>query len=182
MDIVKKNKLRCLILAAMFLAIGLVLPFFTGQIPQIGKLLLPMHLPIFLCGMICGWHYGYAVGFILPLMRSLLFQMPVLYPTALAMAIELSVYGLAAGFIYELIKKKNIVNVYVSLVSAMLLGRAVSGAAKIVLYGTEGSPYTWQMFMTGAFANALPGILLQIIIVPAVMSAVHIVNKKTGWL
>ena len=59
---------RRLTLSAMFLALGLVLPFLTGQVPQIGNMLLPMHLPVFLCGLLCGWQYGAAVGFALPLL------------------------------------------------------------------------------------------------------------------
>jgi len=72
----------------MFIAIGLVLPFFTGQIPQIGRMLLPMHIPVFLCGLICGWKYGLMVGFILPLLRYAVFGMPVIFPNGIAMAFE----------------------------------------------------------------------------------------------
>ena len=71
-----KNKLKNLCLAAMFLALGLVLPLLTGQLPQIGSMLLPMHIPVFLCGLICGWQYGAVIGFILPLTRCLFFSMP----------------------------------------------------------------------------------------------------------
>ena len=70
----QNQSLRNLLLEAMFLAIGLVLPFFTGQIKEIGNMLLPMHLPVFLCALICGWQYGTAVGFIMPLLRFALFS------------------------------------------------------------------------------------------------------------
>ena len=89
-----------LTLTAMFLALGLVLPFLTGQIPQIGNMLLPMHIPVFLCGLICGWRYGAILGFILPILRNAVFGMPVLFPTGIAMAFELMTYGLVAGFLY----------------------------------------------------------------------------------
>ena len=82
----KHAPLKNLVLAAMFLAIGLVLPFFTGQIPAVGKMLLPMHIPVLLCGLICGWQYGLGVGFVLPLLRSLLFSFPAMYPNAISMA------------------------------------------------------------------------------------------------
>lgn len=62
-----KNRNRYILnlaLAAMFLALGLVLPFATAQIQQIGNMLLPMHIPVLLCGLICGWQYGGLVGFI----------------------------------------------------------------------------------------------------------------------
>ena len=74
------NFLKNMALAALFLAIGLVLPFFTGQIPAVGKMLLPMHIPVLLCGLICGWQWGLGVGFVLPVLRSVLFSMPVMYP------------------------------------------------------------------------------------------------------
>lgn len=89
-----------LTLSAMFMAIGVVLPILTGQIQQIGNMLLPMHLPVFLCGLICGWQYGAAVGFVLPLFRSVTFGMPPLFPTATATAFELATYGLVAGLLY----------------------------------------------------------------------------------
>ena len=92
---------RRLTLSAMFLALGLVLPFLTGQVPQIGNMLLPMHLPVFLCGLLCGWQYGAAVGFALPLLRSSLFALPVMFPAATAMAFELMTYGLVAGLLYS---------------------------------------------------------------------------------
>ena len=81
-----KNSVKNITLTAMILALGMILPFFTGQIPQIGNMLLPMHLPVFLCALICGWQYGTIMAFILPLLRSLVFGMPPFYPTALAMA------------------------------------------------------------------------------------------------
>ena len=104
----KKINVNKLGLSAMFMALGLVLPFFTGQIQNIGNMLLPMHIPVFLCGLICGWKYGAVVGFILPLMRSVLFGMPVMFPNAVAMAFELMTYGLVVGLIYVGFKKKNI--------------------------------------------------------------------------
>ncbi len=92
----QNSALKNLLLAAMFLAIGLVLPFFTGQIKEIGNMLLPMHLPVFLCALICGWQYGTAVGFIMPLLRFALFFMPRM-PTALAMAFEMATYAFVSA-------------------------------------------------------------------------------------
>ena len=80
-------------LSAMFLAIGMVLPFLTGQIPEVGNMMLPMHIPVLLCGLICGWQYGAVLGFVLPLLRYLIFGMPVLFPTGTAMTFELMTYG-----------------------------------------------------------------------------------------
>ena len=76
-----KQTTKNITLSAMFLALGMVLPFLTGQIPQIGSMLLPMHIPVFLCGLICGWQYGAIIGFILPFLRYAAFGMPPLFPT-----------------------------------------------------------------------------------------------------
>ena len=101
----KTSNLRNLILSAMFLALAFVLPFITGQIPQIGAMLLPMHIPVLLCGFFCGAPWGLAVGFIAPLFRSVIFGMPPMFPTALCMAFELAAYGLVSGFMYRLMPK-----------------------------------------------------------------------------
>lgn len=112
-----------LTLSAMFLAIGMVLPFLTGQIPQIGNMMLPMHIPVLLCGVICGWQYGAALGFILPLIRYMVFGMPVLFPTGIAMAFEMLTYGLVIGLVYSLSRWKCIVSLYRALISALIAGR-----------------------------------------------------------
>lgn len=157
----------------MFLAIGLVLPFLTGQIPQIGNMLCPMHIPVILCGLICGWQYGGVVGFVLPLLRSVIFGMPPMFPTATAMAFELMTYGLVAGLMYGLSRWQCIVALYRSLIVAMLAGRAVWGIVQVIQLGLSGSEFTWQMFMSGAFLNAVPGIIVQLILIPAVMAALN---------
>ena len=167
------KQLKTLTLSAMFLALGLVLPFFTGQIPQIGSMLLPMHLPVFLCGLICGWQYGAAVGFIVPLLRSVLFGTPPLFPTATSMAFELMTYGLVVGLLYSRSRWQCIRALYRSLLLAMLAGRAVWGVVQAVLLGLTGSALTLQVFMASAFLNAIPGIIVQLILIPVVMLALN---------
>lgn len=170
--------LKKMTLAALFLALGLVLPFLTGQIPQIGSMLLPMHLPVLLCGLICSWQYGAAVGFVLPLLRFALFGMPPLYPVGIAMAFELAAYGLVAGLLYSRSRWQCIVSLYRCLLAAMLAGRVVWGAAEVVLLGLSGNPFTWKLFLAGAFLNAIPGIVLQLVFIPALMLALD----KTGMV
>lgn len=168
-----KKTAKNLTLSAMFIALGMVLPFLTGQIQQIGNMLLPMHLPVFLCGLICGWQYGAVVGFVLPFLRSVTFGMPPLFPTATAMAFELATYGLVAGLLYKRSRWQCVVALYRSLIAAMLAGRIVWGAVEIVLLGLSGSSFTWQMFITGALLNAIPGIVVQLILIPAIMVALN---------
>ena len=167
-----------LVLSAMFLAIGIILPFFTGQIPQIGNLLLPMHFTIFLCTFVCGWQYGTAVGVMLPLLRSFMFGAPVFFPNAISMAFELCVYGLIAGIIYQSIKNKNILSVYTSMITAMICGRVVWGIAQLILLGIKSEAFTLQMFFAAAFVNAIPGILLQLILIPPIISALNLKTRK----
>lgn len=177
-----------LTLSAMFLAIGMVLPFLTGQIPQIGNMMLPMHIPVLLCGVICGWQYGAALGFILPLIRYMVFGMPVLFPTGIAMAFEMLTYGLVIGLVYSLSRWKCIVSLYRALVSAMIAGRVVWAVVQMILLGVSGGAFTMKMFLAGAFFNAVPGIIIQLVLIPAVMVALgrtgmvqfHSHHKKTA--
>ena len=156
--------------SALFLALAFVLPFFTGQIPQIGSMLSPMHLPVMLCGFVCGGPWGLAVGFVAPVLRSLLFGMPPLFPTALAMAFELAAYGLFCGVFYQVFGKtmSALKATYVSLILAMLAGRLVWGAAQFILLGLSGGSFTFAAFLAGAFTNAVPAIVVQLILVPAI--------------
>ena len=119
------NRTRNLTISAMFLAIGQILPFITGQIPAIGAMISPMHYPVFLCGFICGPLYAGLVGFICPLLRSVLFGMPAMYPNAVAMAFELCAYGIITGVVYQGMKDKGLFGVYVTLIVAMIGGRIV---------------------------------------------------------
>lgn len=169
----RNENVKNLTLTAMFLATGLVLPFLTGQIQQIGNMLLPMHIPVFLCALICGWKYGVPMAFVLPIMRSFIFGMPPLYPTAISMAFELATYALVAGILYERSRWQCTRALYRSMVIAMIAGRIVWGVVQAALLGISGSAFTLQAFVAGALLNAIPGIILQLIIVPAVMVALN---------
>lgn len=161
---------RMTAISGLFLALGIVMPFLTGQIPEIGSILLPMHLPVLICGFVCGWKYGLAVGFITPLLRSMMFGMPPLMPTAFAMAFELAAYGACTGLLYKLLPKKKIF-VYVSLIGAMIAGRLVWGLVSVLIYGVMGNAFTFQAFLAGAVLNAIPGIIVQLVLVPILIIA-----------
>ena len=178
--------IRKLVLSAMFMAIGLVLPFITGQIQQVGNMLLPMHIPVLLCGLICGWQYGAVVGFILPLLRYVLFGMPPIFPTGVSMTFELAAYGAVIGLIMQQLSKKNtvgtgkkyVLNLYLALIGAMLAGRIVWGLVRFILARATIQPFTLEMFMAGAFLTAVPGIIVQLILIPGIMAAL----KRAGVL
>ena len=154
---------------ALYLALALVLPFLTGQIPQIGAMLCPMHIPALLCGFVCGWPWGLAVGLIAPLLRSLLFGMPTLFPTAVAMCFELAAYGAVSGLMYRLLPAFR-GRLYVILLAAMLAGRLVWGGAQLLLSGLAHTAFTPALFLAGAVTNAVPGIILQLVIIPPIVA------------
>ncbi len=164
----KHNQLLKMILSALFLALAYVLPFLTGQIPQIGSMLCPMHIPVLLCGFICGWPWGLVVGFISPLFRSLTLGMPPLFPTALCMAFELAAYGAISGLMHRFLPRKK-PYIYVSLLTAMLVGRLIWGAAMLICMGITGGSFAFTAFLSGAVLNAVPGIIIQIILIPIVV-------------
>lgn len=165
----KLNTTKKLVLSGLFFAIGLLLPLVTGQIPTIGRMLLPMHIPVLLCGFICSWQYGLVVGLLLPITRFFLFTTPNLFPDALAMTFELGAYGLLAGLAWSLIKRKNTGTAYLALIIAMLGGRVVYGFAKLIVMGLTDLPFTWEIFLAKAFVDAIPGIVLQLIFIPGIL-------------
>ena len=155
------TKTKRLVISALLLAAGLVLPFLTGGIPNFGRMLLPMHLPVLLCGFVCGWKWGLLVGFVTPLLRSVLFGMPPMVPTALAMAFELAAYGALAGVCYSR-WHGGVKGVYLSLLAALVGGRLLTEQA-----------FTLAAFWMGGFVNAWPGIVLQIVLIPAIVLALE---------
>ncbi|MBR4875023.1 MAG: ECF transporter S component [Clostridia bacterium] len=154
----------------MFLALALTLPFITGQIPEIGAMLCPMHLPVLLCGFFCGGPWGLAVGLIAPVLRSMIFGMPPMYPTAISMAFEQAAYCAISGPLYAKLPK-NKASVYVSLVTAMIVGRLVWGAARFVFAGLDVTAFGLRAFWAGAVTSAIPGIILQLILIPILVIA-----------
>ena len=174
MNMSKKTTLK-LVYAAVCLALAMVFPFLTGQIPQFGNALCPMHIPVLLCGFLCGWPYGLLVGFIAPILRFFVFGMPPLMPTGIAMAFELAAYGCISGFLYRKLPKTNF-NIYVSLVIAMLAGRVIWGIVRLVLAGIQADTFPLSAFIAGAVTNAIPGIILHIILIPVIVMAL----KRAG--
>lgn len=168
----KSQNTRKLAYSAVCVALAMVLPFLTAQIPQVASALCPMHIPVLLCGFIVGPVWGLAVGFISPLLRSVLFGIPVMYPGAVSMAFELCAYGLVSGVMYKLLPKKG-VYVYVSLLTAMVAGRIVWGIARFIMAGLAGSSFPMSAFIAGAVTNAIPGIILHIVLIPVLVMAMQ---------
>lgn len=171
------KKLYKMILAALFLAIALVLPLLTGQIPQIGNALCPMHLPVLLCGFFCGPTYAAGVGLIAPILRFFIFGMPPLMPKGISFCFELATYGLVSGLLYKALPKKK-AYIYVSLICAMLAGRVVWGVVRVLLLGLGQYEFGWAAFLTEGFVNAIPGIILQIVLIPILVMKLDKHNKQ----
>lgn len=176
-EFMKKTYLRKTVLSALFLAIGAVLPLLTSQIKEIGDTLLPMHIPVMLCGLICGPFYGLSVGLILPFFRSLTFGMPPFYPNAVWMSAELAAYGFLIGFTYLRFKNPKLLQVYISLLVSMLGGRIVWGLVKTLLLGLGGNSFTLAAFATGGFLDAIPGIILQLVLIPFIFRLYQKISK-----
>ena len=169
----RKSGLYSLLVTAILLAVGIVLPFLTGNVQVLGQVISPLHIPVLICGLTCGWGWGMGLGIVLPLLRSVLFGMPPMVPTALAMAFELAAYGALAGVCYSH-WHGGVKGVYLSLLAALVGGRLVWGLVSIPIYGllTE-QAFTLAAFWMGGFVNAWPGIVLQIVLIPAIVLALE---------
>ena len=173
----KSTKSLRLVFSALFLALAYVLPFLTGQIPEIGSMLCPMHLPVLLCGFVCGLPWGLVVGATAPLFRSLTLGVPILFPNAVCMALELATYGAMAGLFYRILPRKR-GYIYAALLLSMIVGRLVWGCAMLVCLGLADKAFPWPAFFAGAVTNALPGIVLQLLLVPVLV----ILLEKRGLI
>ncbi len=161
-------KVKHISLGSTLLALGILLPFLTINQPQLGQVFLLMHIPALLAGFILGGKWGGLIGFLMPLMRSLIVGMPPLYPTALIMSFELMTYAFVAGIITSKLSLKTM-HVILALVIAMIAGRLVWGVMSVVLLSLENIPFTFNIFITGAFITALPGIAIQLILIPTLI-------------
>lgn len=162
--------IKCVAFSGVFLALALVLPFLIGQIPQIGRTLNPIHIPVLLCGFICGWPWGLAVGFVAPLLRGVLFGTPVLIPGGVSMAFELAVYGAVSGFLYRVLPKR-VPCIYIALLVSMVLGRLAWGLLRFIIAGFLQTEFPLSAFWAGAVTTAIPGIICQIVLVPLLVLA-----------
>lgn len=156
---------------AVCMALCVVLPMALHAIPNAGTLISPMHLPVLLCGLVCGWQYGLVCGLAGPMLSCFITGMPGIgyLPT---MMVELAVYGLVTGIMMRFLRTgKQIADIYISLLTAMLAGRIITGIARALIF-SAGS-YSWKAWATGYFVSSFPGIILQLILVPALYLALQ---------
>ena len=171
----RQENIYKMIISAVCLSLAYALPFLTGQVPEIGSMLCPMHIPVLLCGFICGWQWGGVVGFIAPLSRSLILGAPIFFPNAICMAFELAAYGISAGIMNKVLPQKKLY-IYCSLVISMIFGRIVWGISMAISLGLTNKSFGFSAFLAGALTNAVPGIIAQLIIIPLIVIAVNSLN------
>jgi len=165
----KQMTVRKTVLAALFLAIGLILPFITMQIPAVGKMLCPMHIPVLICGIICAPQYAIICGIAGALLSSVLTGMP---PAATlpSMLVELTCYALISSLLMKFIHtKKSVADLYISLIGALLIGRVIAGVVKALIFAR--GEITITAWATSYFVTCLPGIIMQIILVPVIYAS-----------
>lgn len=156
-----------MVLTSLMIAVGVVLPIAFHSIPNAGSILLPMHIPVLICGIICGFPFGLLCGIITPLLSSLLTGMP---PAAYlpAMICELAVYGLVTSLLIRFVRTKSVyANIYIALIGAMISGRIVYGILNSLIF--RAGSYSAQIWLTSAFVTALPGIVIQLILIPLIV-------------
>lgn len=165
----QNKKLLTMTTTALFIALGVLMPTFFHAI-GLGVAFSPMHLTVFICGMMCGWFMGTIAGILTPLISSLLTGMPP-SPTVLIMIFELGTYGFLSGLLLGIFKKTKAKNfaIPLSLILAMIAGRLIYGAVGSLVFLIRGNPMTFSIYIGSVLLNSWPGIVLQIILIPAIM-------------
>ncbi len=165
------SEVKCAVLTAASIALCIVLPMAFHAIPNAGNIFLPMHIPVLICGLVCGWRYGLLCGIAGPVLSAVLTGMP---PAAVlpGMAAETAVFGVAAGFMMKTVHTKRLFpDLYISLITAILLGKVISGAAKALIFSA--GQYSMAAWVSASFITAWPGLLLQLALIPAVVAALE---------
>lgn len=171
-----ENKIKQLTFAAMCLSMGIILPQALHTIPNAGNVFLPMHMQTMLCGFICGPIYGMLIGIFSPIISHLIFSMPSVI-TLGQMVFELGTYGLTIGVLNRKIRITNSkLKQYLVLLSSMLLGRITYGILNALIF--RFSEYSLSIWLTTAFVTGLPGIILQLIIVPLLIDSTKKILSK----
>ena len=164
----KFTPVKKLVFTAVCAALCLILPMAFHAIPNAGSVMLPMHIPVLLCGLVCGWPYGGVCGLIGPFLSSVITGMP---PAAMlpSMMVECAVYGFTSGLLMKYVRTgKSSLDLYISLVSAMAAGRIAAGFAKAWIFTPGISPFAW---VTTSLITGIPGIILQLVLMPLIVGA-----------
>ncbi len=162
----EKNYIKNLVNTAVCAALCVVLPMAFHAVQNAGQIFLPMHIPVLLCGLICGWPYGLVCGCLGPFLSSLLTGMP---PAAMlpGMMVECAAYGCVTGAMMKLVRTKcQLCDLYISMITAMAVGRVLAGLAKSLVFSPGTTPFAW---VTTSLVAGIPGIVIQLALIPLVV-------------
>ncbi|MBN2897877.1 MAG: ECF transporter S component [Clostridia bacterium] len=168
----ERIKTRNLIMSGLFIAIGVVLPILFHTVNMLGPVFLPMHIPVLIAGFFLPPYLAMVVGAVTPLLSSVTTGMPILFPMGVIMMFELATYGAFVAWI-----RGRVASDYVALLSAMLIGRAVAGLVVFVLSIGFGVKMNALLFVKGGIVTGLPGIAVQLILIPIVVRALRKILK-----
>lgn len=167
-ELLSTNRTLLMIWAAFFVTLAVLVPTIFHAVGGLGKVFLPMHIPVILCGFICGPYFGLLCGIIAPILSSMITGMPVLIPNGIIMAFELACYGFVSGFLYG--RGRAILT---ALAAAMISGRIISGILTACVLGFAGKTYGLSAFVTASFLTGLPGIVIQLVLIPVLVKAME---------
>lgn len=164
-----------LVCSGLLLALGILLPMIFHSLGIMGKVFLPMHIPVLIGGFLLNPWSAFILGVITPLLSGAITGMPVLFPMAIIMAFELGVYGLIAS----LTTRKFNFSTIPSLIISMAAGRITAGFAVFILANTFGLKMNPIVFLKGAVTTGLPGIIIQLIFIPTLIYALKAFRKNS---
>ena len=166
--------IRKMVLTSLFIALSVVLPQIFHMF-ELGNVISPMHFTVLICGLLLGGYYGFACGVITPFLANLIFTRPPLFPVGLSMAIELGIYGFVSGILFTKLKlfKNDKTNLFFSLLVAMIIGRAAATLVNAILFTYGASKNNFGAYLNILFIVGLPGIILQILIIPPIVMVVQ---------
>jgi len=150
--------------SSLCLGLCFVLPLLTAGNTQAATMLCLMHFPVMVCGMMCGAPWGVAVGVTAPILRSLMFELPPMFPQAVSMCLEMGTYGLVCGLLAN-DSRKEAFHVFFDLLLAMLAGRAVWGICMAVFTVFSDMQFSLLLFQESVM-DTWPGIILQLMSLP----------------
>lgn len=164
----RMSYVKKLVFTAVCAALCVVLPMAFHTVQNAGQIFLPMHIPVLLCGLMCGWPFGLVCGLLGPALSSLLTSMP---PIAMlpSMLLECAAYGCVTGLMMRFVRTKHpTADLYISMITAMVAGRVLAGLAKSLIFSPGTAPFAW---VTTSLVTGIPGILIQLALIPLVVFA-----------
>ena len=164
----RMSYVKKLVYSAVCAALCVILPMVLHPVQNAGSVFLPMHIPVLLCGLMCGWPFGLICGLLGPALSTLIATMP---PVAVlpSMMLECAAYGCVTGLMMRYIHTKHpTADLYISMVTAMILGRVLAGFANSLIFSPGTAPFAW---VTSSLVTGIPGIMIQLVLIPLVVYA-----------